>query len=386
MNKVKSICLVSEGYPALGDPFFPFVEVLCREFARNNIEVTVICPQSITYCLKWRKKPHPWKRIDKIEGGLPIRIYQPYYPSFGYRNRHFNYKLFKIITEWTYKILRLKPDICYAHFWYPGYAIHECAIQNNIPLFVATGEAELQDFEKEFTEDQDFMLYTKSIRGLISVSSENLRESIRMKIAQERNSIVIPNAINEKLFYPHNKSKLRKKYGYSDKDFVICFTGSFINRKGSNRLSTAIDILNDVDIKCFFLGGPQGNDNFEPKCKGILKIGKVQREELPNYLSMADVFVLPTLSEGCCNAIIEALACGLPVISSNLPFNYDVLNETNSILIDPMDINAIAGAIHKLKCNNALRQKLSEGALKTAHELTISKRTQRILDFINDKL
>ena len=78
MTKVQSICLVTEGYPAKGDPFFPFVELLCQEFSRNGISVTVICPQSITYCLKYRIKPHPWKRVDQVEGGIPIKVYQPY--------------------------------------------------------------------------------------------------------------------------------------------------------------------------------------------------------------------------------------------------------------------------------------------------------------------
>ena len=386
MNTIKSICLVCEGYPAEGDPIFPFVEVLCKEFAKNDIRVTVICPQSITYCLKWKKKPHPWKRVDKVEEGLPIKVYQPYYLSFGNKNRHLNYRLRKFVVEWTYKILRLTPDICYAHFWYPGYTISKCAQKNGIPLFVATGEAELGDYEKEFHDDLNFMEYTTTIRGLISVSSENLTESLRMKLIDKNKSIVIPNAIDEKLFFPRNKNELRKKYGYRVEDFIVCFVGSFIDRKGSNRLSAAIDRLSDANIKSFFIGEGQGKYNLEPNCKGILKIGRVQREELPNYLSMADVFVLPTLSEGCCNAIIEALACGLPVISSDLPFNYDVLDETNSLLVDPNNIDAIANAIKELKDNHQKRKQLSEGALKRGRDLTIARRTQKILHFIESKL
>ena len=203
MNRIMSICLVSEGYPSKGDPFFPFVELLCKEFAKNNLKVTIICPQSITYCLKWRKKPHPWKRVDVIEGCPPITIYQPYFLSFGYRNRHFNYKLFKIMVEWTYKFLKLKPDICYAHFWYPGYAISKCAQNDNIPLFVATGEANLQQFEDEFRFDESFMQYTRNIRGLVCVSSENKIESVRMNLIKEDKCIVIPNAVDENLFFSH---------------------------------------------------------------------------------------------------------------------------------------------------------------------------------------
>lgn len=84
------------------------------------------------------------------------------------------------------------------------------------------------------------------------------------------------------------------------------------------------------------------------------------------YLNAADFFVLPTLAEGCCNAIIEALACGLPVISSNLPFNDDILDENNSIKINPMDIQALRESMTMLIEDELLRNRLSDGALRQA--------------------
>ena len=97
----------------------------------------------------------------------------------------------------------------------------------------------------------------------------------------------------------------------------------------------------------------------------------------------ADVFVLPTQAEGCCNAIIEAMACGLPIISSNLPFNWDVLNDTNSIMINPDNVQEIADSIRELKDNPARREKMKVAALETAATLTIGQRAQNIIQFID---
>lgn len=97
---------------------------------------------------------------------------------------------------------------------------------------------------------------------------------------------------------------------------------------------------------------------------------------------MSDVFVLPTLREGCCNAVVEAMACGLPIISSDLPFNWDVLNQTNSVLIDPYNIDEIADAINSFYEDSSKRALLSKGALSTAKDLTIEERSRKILKFI----
>ena len=74
------------------------------------------------------------------------------------------------------------------------------------------------------------------------------------------------------------------------------------------------------------------------------------------------------------------------VISSNLPFNWDVLDETNSIMIDPNNIDEIAAAILTLRDNHDQRKALSKGALLKASSLTIDQRAEAIVEFMESKL
>ena len=152
-----------------------------------------------------------------------------------------------------------------------------------------------------------------------------------------------------------------------------------VERKGIAKLSNALDRFDDVYSMFIGVG------DVKPTCKNILHTGRVLNTEMCDYLNSADIFVLPTLAEGCCNAIVEAVSCGVPVISSDLPFNYDVLDENNSILIDPLSEDEIYDAIRLLKEDAKKRNILAEGCLERAKELSLDVRVDKILDFINSK-
>lgn len=384
MNHFKSICILSEGYPSPAHPVFTFVEELCQALSRQGVDVTVIAPQNWLYIKVRGGRLHPKYVEYCIEGGSSIKVFRPKILSFPYRYPKLRCFCYEIGFYKALKRLKTKPDVIYGHFWNNAIGGYKYAKEYNVPLFCATGEGNFDVLEplllsKHFSVLKDF------ISGVIAVSSLNKEISIRMGLTIDEKCEIIPNSINPLHFYKKDKKQLRKEYGLIESDFIVAFVGSFIHRKGHLRVCEAIDRIDD-DIKSFFIGSPQGSNYEEPHCNGILFKGCLQHDKIVDYLNMSDVFVLPTLNEGCCNAIIEAMACGLPVISSDKPFNYDILNIHNSILIDPNNIDEIANAIKVLKNDSVKREMLSMGALETAKELTIDNRARKVISFIISKI
>jgi glycosyltransferase involved in cell wall biosynthesis len=94
------------------------------------------------------------------------------------------------------------------------------------------------------------------------------------------------------------------------------------------------------------------------------------------------MFVLPTLHEGNNNSIIEAMACGLPIISSDIPEVRSQCDPSFSILVNPMDVSAIRNSIIKLATNAALREKMSANAMAHSKRYDLNKRSKTILEFM----
>jgi glycosyltransferase involved in cell wall biosynthesis len=92
-------------------------------------------------------------------------------------------------------------------------------------------------------------------------------------------------------------------------------------------------------------------------------------EELPMYIAASDVFVLPSISEGLGVVILEAMACGVPVIATKIGGISDVvIDKYNGLLVEPKNAQALADAIISVISDERLKKALSEGALVTSNQ------------------
>lgn len=370
------ILVVSNNYPSLENPARGvFVYNLIQQFFKLGHEVTVVSPRN--FLSSKRKKVETY-------GVENCTVYRPKIVSAS-NVQIGSFNTFRINElsqvrglQRTVKKHNLEFDFVYAHFIVNGIIAVNALRGYNKPVFVAVGESNLALTAKQYPKDY-FLQSIMQIRGLVAVSNKLKDQLIGYGIPSTR-IFMKPNAVDLTKFYKRNKVEMRKKHKLPLDLKLVAFVGRFLPHKGPLRVLEAVQNLDNVGA--LFMGkGPQ-----EPMGPSVVFKESVPSYDIPELLSAADIFVLPTQREGSCNAIAEAIACGLPVVSSNIPEVMDQCNPSFSILVNPMDVKAIEIAIDSILSNEDKRIEMSKNALEYSKNFEIGERALSILNFIQGKL
>ena len=377
---MKKICIIAHRYPDLNNPtVHVFVKKLAWAMADIGKDVVVISPVSVS--LKKKKCDIPSSYIETTGKGSVVRVYRPIYLYAGNRRigaihtGHFSVWSMMEACSRVIEEEGVIPDVFYGHFVCPA-GITACRLGKKYgrPSYIAFGEstdAPLLEYGLKYVKKE-----TAVCNGFIAVSGHNRRRLQKLDLAKGEKCKVFPNGVDPSVYYPREKAEARLQFGLPENTFIVSFVGQFSDRKGILRLVEAVEGVKDVYLIC------AGSGPLKPKSERVLFSSRVSADRIPLFLSASDLFVLPTRNEGCPNAVIEAMACGLPVITSDKPFVYDIIDKDSAILVDPDSIQEITYAIRNMKEDPGLRRMCSEESLRHAACLTIQNRVRQICSWI----
>lgn len=195
----------------------------------------------------------------------------------------------------------------------------------------------------------------------------------------ENKLVQIPSGVDIEKFRPaasEEKVALRKKLNLADGQPIFLFLGGIEERKGSYRVLEAFNRLASTYSQAHLvIVGP--TDRYDPVYvqqvrKSIQEWELVERvtfreglaENAHEYMRAADIFVLPSSREGLSVAILEAMACGLAVIASDIPevAQSQIQNKIEGLLISPEDVSCLADAMSCLVYDVEQRSLLGQAA------------------------
>lgn len=278
-----------------------------------------------------------------------------------------------------------KLDIIDAHFAYPdGYAALLLGRWLGVPYTVTLRGTETRHMQTPGLAERALKAI-KSAARVFSVS-ESLKKLAVQHGADPASIEVVGNGVDVERFKPVDRQTARAAMRIELHAKVLISVGGLVPRKGFHRV---IEVLPEIrlahpDLKFLIVGGPSPEGNNRPQLERqvdelglknyVIFLGPVKPDQLPALLSAANVFVLATSNEGWANVFLEAMACGLPVVTTDVGGNREVINDDSLGFITPLgDPEALADAIRRALATPWDRQHIRNHAENNAWDERIER-------------
>jgi glycosyltransferase involved in cell wall biosynthesis len=285
--------------------------------------------------------------LRQTEGNLEV-----WHPRWQYLPDAGPVTAFLMALQMLYRFARLRRsfhyDVIDAHFAFPeGIAAALLARVFRCPYSITLRGNETDHNQRRYRGYT--MRWAICNASRVIAVSERLRcFAVECGIDPARTT-TIPNGIDASVYYPRAGRSILARFSIPDNVPLILSVGYLIERKGHHRAIQALETLAAAGSPAHLViaGGPGGEGRFEPILKNLIAeldlasrvhfTGNVPQDDLAQLMSAADVLVLASSNEGWPNVVNEALACGLPVVATDVGAVPEMLPSEDYGLVVPLD-------------------------------------------------
>jgi len=250
-------------------------------------------------------------------------------------------------------------DIIDAHYFYPdGVAAALLGRYFNKPVVIRALGTDINLLPQYRIPRKMIVWAAQQAAGIITVS--NALKTSLVKLGIEDNRIItLHNGVDLELFSPIDREEQRKAFGLTQ--FTLLSVGNLVELKGHDLVIKALRNLKGVSL--LVVGRGRERDKLESLAKHlnvadrVKFLGSLPQDELRKYYGAADALVLASSREGCANVLLESMACGTPVIASNVGGNPEIVRLPQAGLIMPERTSeGIAAAVNVLRLHYPERE------------------------------
>ena len=233
--------------------------------------------------------------------------------------------------------------------------------RRNVPLVVTFHNLILDSFMGRYSSLPQRIHYKTDLRfftrkalaasAIVTSVSRSTADMVRKELGYSGDIRVIYNGIDTDMFYPAAAKQSPK--------IKVLFSGNLTKRKGADLLPYITKKLDD-GIEILYTKGLR-TKKLLPHSARLRDIGNVSFPEMPNIYQGADILLLPTVREGLSLAVLEAMACGLPVVATDCSSLPELIDNSKGGFLCPVgDVKAFAEKINLLADSPKLRHEMGE--------------------------
>jgi glycosyltransferase involved in cell wall biosynthesis len=222
---------------------------------------------------------------------------------------------------------------------------------------------------------------------VIAVSTNTAKDVTNMMPIAAEKVVVVSNGVDDKFYQlpAEEVQEIKRNYESSPDTFCLLNVGTNHQRKNVDNILKSLVVLRDrgVSVKLWKVGSEFSSEqqklirsnSLEPMIKFISTPDTIT---LLGLYNAADVLLAPSLYEGFGLTVLEAMACGTPVVSANVSSLPEVAGDA-AILVDPLDVQAIANAVCCLQSDPILRQSYIEKGLARTKQFSWRSSTEQVV-------
>jgi L-malate glycosyltransferase len=310
-----------------------------------------------------------------------------YYLNIGKNKNKIHYQTTKDLLIYSFKAyffarrLIKKNNYDFIHAWF-GTPCGFIAMLLRKPCIVSLRGSDVPFYNQRF-EILDKILFQhlsktiwKKAKAVVA-NSEGLKK-LAQKTSTNQKIEIIYNGIDINEFKPIKNKK-------EDKTLRIICVARLIKRKGTDYLIKALGKLKNEDFVLTIIGDGKEKENFIKLAKNlkinkkVKFLGSIPHQKIVKYYQENNLFILPSLNEGMSNTVLEAMACGLPIITTNVGGSKELIND-NGFITPKASYRAIKETIEKYLKNKNLIKIHSIQSIKIAEKMSWGKISQKYLE------
>jgi len=361
-----NVLIVSRLYPRPKDPVLGiFVEEEARELARL-CDVKVVSPVPWFPPLKLFPKWYGYSQLPLNDTRKGVDILRPRALALP-RNILFpllGFSFYLALRRWADEIEHDFPiDLIHAHTAYPdGFAAVMLGKALDKPTIITLHGGDVTLYFRHYF-GRKLSLWAVSNADSVIAVSERLRQTVVDEYGADEGKItIIPNGVDVTRFAPIPQRDARNRLGLQGDSSRLLYVGAITRPKGIEYLLKGFKLLRGgrdrVELTLVGQGDCQNEARLLAEELGIAGsvtfAGQRPNEEIPLWMNACDLLILPSLAEGFGVVLIEAMACGKPVIATGCGGPEDIVTPQTGILVPPADEVALSQALSEA-LNNGTR-------------------------------